>query len=94
MKKPFNVLGLEVPVIQKKVLENNDAGVFDPVKKEIFICKSLPKDQQKFVELHELLHAVFFRIGIEDIGVDAKSEELLCNQIATVLLDNFRLTRK
>jgi len=94
MRKPFNVLGLTVPITQKKTLENNDAGQFCPVKKEILLCKTLPKDQQKFTEIHELMHAFFFRIGVEDIGIDEKTEEILCNQIATLLTDNFRLTRK
>lgn len=94
MKKPFNVLGLEVPLIQSEVLENNVAGDYCPVKKIIRVCRKNKKNQQKSIILHELLHAYFDRVGALDIGIDEQTEEMLCNTLTALLLDNFRLTRK
>jgi Zn-dependent peptidase ImmA (M78 family) len=57
----------------------------------IYIDKNLDPDLQAKTILHEVIHAVFFRMGIENTTVDENMREILCDLIAAVIQENFKI---
>jgi hypothetical protein len=44
--------------------------------------------------LHEFLHALFFRMSYKQSGIPHALEEVMIDQIAKCLVENFKITKK
>lgn len=92
----LSVLGLNVKVLKKNNLINKYgiAGSYNFKSKDINIDNSLKADNFNQCLIHELIHATFDRIGIINTNLDANLEEIICDNIATVIVENFKLKIK
>lgn len=94
--KKVNVFGLSVPIIQKKglVASTGCMAYFDPVSKTIVMDASLSKEEYLSTLIHEVIHAVFHRAGLSQAKISASVQEIICEQIATTIFENFSLGPK
>lgn len=80
--------------IQNKLNEQGILGKYDAKKKEITICKSLKSAEKDHVILHELTHCVIDILGLYNAQLSHDLEEILADNIAKAISDNFRLQWK
>lgn len=94
--KPLNIFGRLIPVKKIKNLVRNEdvGGYYDFVKKYIALDQALSPDDSTRILVHEIGHAIFNRGGIMQAKLPLELEEIIVDQFATVLTENFKLTRK
>lgn len=89
----INVLGRKIKVIFKELDEKylglyyNDEGTI-----EINTNQSPDKIQESLT--HEVVHAVFFRSGLDQTTISHDLQEIICDQVAKVICENYTLKRK
>jgi len=93
--KAIDVLGkqLHIDVVDSLTDEQGDKlhGLYDP---DLGLIKIRREDDRNFqVIIHEVLHATFHRLGLRHT-LDEQLEEVLCDTIATVIDENFKLERR
>jgi len=84
-----NILGEFVAV---KIDSCEDAdGTYCDQKKEITIEKKIKdKHRRNYVEIHELVHAIFDRAGIcQGPNITIDIEEIIAHCIATAFIENY-----
>lgn len=96
MKKSFNVFGVNVKV--KYFDEHDDEhkllmGYCQKSPIEIYINKKLTNDEKSSTLNHELIHAIMFRIGLDQI-ISPETQELLCESIGNFIHENYSFKRK
>lgn len=96
--KSVKILGQKVPIKKVPHLEDttdHDACyVYDD--KEILIEKTLAGEKYFIALLHEMGHALFDSSGggLKQAGIHEKVEEIIVQQFAHLIVDNFNLTPK
>lgn len=94
-KKPFNVFGKEIKHFEVSVPPGSDfMGEYFTNEEEIHVDVSLSQAQKDHTEVHELLHATTYRAGLSDTAIPSDVWEVIVDQFATVLLENYNLIRK
>jgi len=90
--KSFNldVFGKKV---KTKVTKINDLGLFVPMTWQILISEGQTKDDAVKTLIHELTHAMIHRTGINQ-SLAHELEEVICENVSTVICENFNLTLK
>ena len=63
-------------------------------KKLIFIDSDLTGDEYLQTLLHEVVHAVIQRTGIHESGLTDEVEEIICDNVATAIVENFKIKIK
>lgn len=94
-KKEFvNIFGLEVEVVTGDLSKTNPAwcGYYDPKSRKIYIHPS-GKTEDLHTLLHEMMHCLLIRCGFMQV-IDKQLAETLCENYATMMVENFKLTRK
>jgi len=89
------VFGYLCPVIVKKELIEQDIechGLFKDNK--IYIAKHKDKEIMFHTLLHEMGHALFHRISINQAGIPHELQEIIVDTYATMLLENFKMEKK
>jgi len=91
----LNVFGAKIPV---KVVKNfmhttGNHGLYYPISKEVCIAEDQTKEEAIHTLIHELVHAVFARAGLNQ-AVEDKIEEIVAEQVGTVITENFNLSLK
>ena len=69
-------------------------GLFNLLNKEILIEKALPKEEKLQTFIHELGHALLWRVGMGQAGISVEIEELIVENFATMITEMFNLTIK
>ena len=92
--KTIDVLGKKVKIVFRDMTVENVCGHYVYDKSLIEINNTLSKETQEVTLLHELIHAVFFRSGILNTKVSPDAEEIICDQVAKVIQENFKLVKK
>lgn len=64
-------------------------------KKELVIYLNQHQSKQDIEQtfFHECIHAIFSRVGTNQ-ALSLETEEIICEQVATWIVDNFNLTIK
>jgi Zn-dependent peptidase ImmA (M78 family) len=92
MKIPrsINIFGKDCKIVKvKDLVKKHEAyGRFKHSNFTIELDSKISGELLRVTFLHELLHAVFERLMLND-DFDEKTEEKLCDQIATFLAENF-----
>lgn len=88
-----NVLGRQIKVIYKEI-DNRYCGLYYNDEGIIEISKSLSREKAHETLIHELVHAVFFRAGLDQTGISHDIQEIICDQVAKVLCENYKFTKK
>lgn len=69
-------------------------GLFDPDKELIKVDSELIGDQYFITIIHELVHGVIYRTGIDQAKLSEGVEEVICENVAVAIVENFKLTPK
>lgn len=91
--KNLDVLGKKIKVVFRDMTEENVCGHYIYSSNLIEINNMLTKETQEITLIHELIHAVFFRAGVLNTKVSEDIEEIICDQVAKVITENFKLTK-
>lgn len=86
-----NILGVKTKVLLKDLGQEDLNGYFDPTKNQIVIDENLKESEYYKTLIHETIHAAFHRASIIQ-AIDEGVEEIICDLVATVLTENFRIT--
>lgn len=87
LPKTVNVFGQKIKVKELK-LSPEYAGLFNFQKLTIYINTEQLNEVERFhTFLHEFLHSVFWRLGLNQV-ISHEIEELLVENIARALIDN------
>jgi Zn-dependent peptidase ImmA (M78 family) len=94
--KSINIYGWDIPIKKMKGLIEAQGvyGYYDPVARLIAIDASLKKCDYISTLIHEIVHAMFHRAGLHQTKISSSLEEIICEQVSTVLTENFSLTGK
>lgn len=93
--KVAKVFGKNIPIKkQKGLIEQNCAAFYCYDTDSITIDSSLKGEQLTATLLHEMGHALFRRAGLEQSKIPTCLEEIIVEQFATVVIENFKLTPK
>lgn len=95
MKLPkfWKVFGLKVKT-KIASFESNIAGQYEPGKHTMTLNEAHETDQELLhTILHELGHAMFYRVSINQ-AVSYETHEYIVNNYATMLLENFEIKPK
>jgi hypothetical protein len=85
----LNILGKEYRITFGE-LQSDNLGICNHVTGEIILDRSkTTHDSMEQVAFHEILHAIFDRIGARQF-IEPQAEEMLCDSISKCLLDNFK----
>lgn len=90
----LQVFGAEIKIIERADLmfgEEKVDGLFIPDTKIIMIEKSLPKEEKIQTLIHELGHAVIWRVSINQSGLSPELEEVIVDTYATMMTEVFNL---
>lgn len=89
----LSIFGVNYTVYITDELDPNYCGmcIFD--SQTILIRKDLPQDIFNITLIHEMLHAFMNRLSYEN-AITRQTEELLIDQIAKLMTENFKITKR
>ncbi len=86
----FIIYGAVVPVVEDDTLKEVECmGAYDPDQKKISVCPDLKSREKLHTCLHEMFHATWDRVGLNQTSIPRDLQEIICETFATVLLENF-----
>lgn len=90
----INILGRLIPIKYDQLTDSN--GEYDSDKKEITINKKVyDLDELRYIELHEIIHALVDRIGFDQMpSFTGDLEEVFCHAVATIMVENYEIYPK
>jgi len=91
--KSVNVLGQKVP-IKHCEMQDGYIGLFWPDDNRIEINIDCPKEKLAESIVHEIGHAIIKRSGLDQTQISHDVQEIICDQFAKVITENFRLIKK
>ena len=97
LPKTVNVFGAAVNVIESSNLHYGDLkvdGLFDSSSKSIFVEISLPKEEKLQTFIHELGHALLWRVGVGQSNISQELEEMIVENYATMITETFNIRFK
>lgn len=90
----INVLGKKVKVVEKDLSQEHLCGKYTYEDCLIEIDISMNKEQKVQTLLHEVIHATLHRAGVKQTSISHDTEEIICDQVAKVISENFNITYK
>ena len=89
----LNIFGKKIKVLKKKKLaENHNAyGAYIPDQNLIVIDAGLVGNAYLQTVIHETIHAILDRSGICQGLVNEQLEEIICENISTAMMENFKI---
>lgn len=92
--KSVKIFGRAVPIKQKDLFsEGDEKAHYDLEACSIAIHKHLKNKEFDQILIHEIIHAIFHRVGI-DQGVPIEAEETIAQAVSVALTENFHITKK
>lgn len=91
----LNILGRSIKLhIEKNLKTTKDArGLYFEKEGMIFLDADLKGEEFNQTLIHEMIHALISRNGACNF-LNEQAEEMFCDTIATVIVDNFKLKLK
>lgn len=91
----LNIFGRKTPVkvVNNLAKDHSLHGLFSKEKNQILIAEDQSKEEAVHTLVHEILHAMSHRGGLSQ-ALSHDIEEVLAEQIATVICENFTLSLK
>ena len=92
----FEVHGKKIDVkkIRRLMLTKGAAGTFNTKNNVIEVDSSLTGQELIHTYMHELIHALCARLSLENCDLSHDLEEILADNIPTMLLENFDIKCK
>ena len=82
------IYGEKWPMYKTDRINDQYCGYCELDKKRIFIAGNLDKKTYQITILHEILHALWLRMGYKQSGLPHELEEVMIDQIATCIFEN------
>lgn len=92
--KSLNILGKKTKVVYKNLDPFAICGRFIIADDLIEVNTKCNAETQAITIIHELCHATLFRSGIPNTNLNEEVEEIICDQIAKTIVENFKLIPK
>lgn len=90
----LNIFGKKIKVKTVKGLrEQGIAGLFSPSSLEILISEEQTKECAIETLIHEVVHSVINRTGINQ-SLSHELEEVICENVSKAICENFKLALK
>lgn len=90
--KSLTIYGKKTPIKKIKGLHEQGAiGLYRPKENIIYLDADLKGNELKITFIHEVLHALFNRVSINDI-ISLETEEMIVDNVAKMLVENFKIT--
>lgn len=91
----LNIFGKKIPVKVIKNLKSDQSvhGLYSTFKKIILIAEDQTKDEAIMTLIHEIVHGIFDRAGLNQ-AISHELEEIIAEQISVVINENFILNFK
>lgn len=92
----LNIFGRIVNVMKRKKMteQTGCTGLFYPTEGRIELEAELVGDEYMQVLIHEIIHCVIHRVGIDQARIGDGVEEILCESVSTALVENFKIQKK
>ncbi len=88
----LNIFGIKVPVYRAKLSNPNHAALYCPQNNTIVISQDLKKEDVPCALIHEIVHSVMQRTGFNQTSISHDIQEMLCENIAIAISENFKLS--
>ena len=73
--------------------EQSVFGLYSSMQKKILIAEDQTKEEAISTLVHESIHALFDRAGVNQ-SINGEIEEVIAEQVAIMITENFSLTLK
>lgn len=90
----LDILGMKVKVKYSDLNKENLCGKYVYDEKTIYVNSTLNRETQHVTLIHEFLHAVFDRAGLTQAKITSDAQEIICDQFAKALTENFKVIKK
>lgn len=92
----YNILGLSVPINFEDglMVTQSACGYYDPKTDAVYCDKSLNGYDRSHTLIHELVHGIMFRVGVHCTSISNDTKEIICENVATVILENKAIMKK
>lgn len=94
MIKYFMVFGIKINVFYKNLRDHGNAGLYYYGEKKIELDDKLSRSDENITAMHELFHATSDRLGLKNTGLKHEIEEIIVDNFAKVIDENFVITPK
>lgn len=93
MTKAVRILGLDYEIEEVECVSKEELrkGEINFLINRIRIDKSMPEDLKKQVLIHEMMHAIFDLLGLEDLCTDENKVQSIATALHQVIRDNPKL---
>lgn len=92
--KSVDIFGKNCPIKVVSNMDNAYLGLFYYEEFRIEINKNCPKEKYDEILLHELFHAVFNRSSLNQCNITSDAQEIIVDQFAKFITENFKLVKK
>ena len=88
----LNVFGLKVTVSAQPNLmsEHGCRGIYQPSTGKMIYDPTLKHKDLLQTVIHEVIHAVICRVGIEQARMSEDMEEIICESVSVALVENWK----
>lgn len=92
----LKIFGSNIRILKIKNLSSEQglSGYYDPEQKIIGIDEGLTGDDFWHTVMHEACHAMMHRTGVMQSTISRDTQEIICENVATMILENFKLRSK
>jgi Zn-dependent peptidase ImmA (M78 family) len=90
----YKVFGKNIKLYRKNLLQHGIVGLFEGTTGRITIDSTLRGDELDHTLLHELVHALWHRLGMMQTQIPHEVQELICENVATMITENFSIKKK
>lgn len=89
LPKHIDIFGRKIKIIRKNIRDTGRMGYYDDHRGEIVVCSTITESKDiESTWVHELVHALMFRLGYHQV-VHGQASELFCENFATFIYENF-----
>lgn len=83
-----------IAVVYKPLEQLGYTGIFEPIEKRITIDENLDPEESMQTEIHEVLHACWFRLSLNQTQIPGSLQEVIVDTFATALTENYKIKPK
>jgi len=91
LPESVTILGKEIPIYRRNLSIEKAMGLTDG--NAIIICETCPKHFIMEVLLHEMGHALLFRLGLHNTSLPLDLEEIIVDNYARMMLEVFKISK-
>lgn len=91
LPKSIDIFGRKIKIKRENLRASGRMGYYDDAAGMVVVCSTLTdKKEIEATYIHELVHAVMFRLGYHQV-VHGQAAELFCENMSAFIYENFDL---